>query len=104
MVGNNGVLAHRFKCTYYEKCILNVIQICQKQIEKYSCIHPDMLCSHTIFCGCVKNLKMIPRSYFGAPKIVLVTQLIQNIYFFGDALCADIEMSECTPRIVLQIF
>jgi hypothetical protein len=60
----HGVLAHRSKCTYYEKYILNAFQRIKKIEQKIPGMHMNILCPSIkvlvrkdIFCGLCKNDK-----------------------------------------------
>jgi hypothetical protein len=50
-------VAHRSKCTYYEKCILNVFQNVRKFGKKILGVHLNILCYPSKFYGEKTNAK-----------------------------------------------
>jgi hypothetical protein len=46
-IKGHGILAHRIKCIYYEKCILNAFQNVKKFKQKFSDINLNILYSFT---------------------------------------------------------
>jgi hypothetical protein len=63
-----GVLAHRTRCTYYGKRILNPFQNVKKIRQKILSVHLNTLCSPTKFCdekiffvACIKKTKKCSR-------------------------------------------
>jgi hypothetical protein len=93
------------KCTYYEKCNLNIFQNIKKIEGKIPVVHLNNLCSSTkvlwkkdIFCGMCKIIKNYHiNSNFVAPKIVFFTQATKIIFFLWN-LVGEHKMSRCTSR------
>jgi hypothetical protein len=84
-----GVLAHRTRCTYYGKYILNTFQNVKKIRQKILSVHLNNVCSSTSFVVkrffCVACVKKIKNGYInnnvGALKFVFFTEATKNILF-----------------------
>jgi hypothetical protein len=85
-----GVLVHRTRCIYYEKCILNPFQNVKKIRKKILSVHLNNLCLPTKFCGqkiifmvCVKKTKKNGHvnSNVGASKFAFFTEATQKMFF-----------------------
>jgi hypothetical protein len=93
-------LAHRSRFTYYENCTLNILKNAKK-FEKITCVHQDIICSHTQFdreishfCGMCKRdkKKSMLKIYFGAYKIFFSAHAIQNEFLSQTFVCEHLDI------------
>jgi hypothetical protein len=104
-----GVLAHRTRCTYYGKYILNIFQNVKKVRQKILSIYLNNVCSSTKFCGekiffvtCVKKTKNgYVNNNVGAPKFVL--EATKNVLFSRNFV-NEHKIFRCTSRYFFQNF
>ena len=111
MPDGHGVLAHKTRCTRYEKYILNVFRNVKNFETKKLDVHQDILCLYTKFREKRNFLWLVEKrqkkrsheTNFGAPEIVFFTRP-QKMSFSHEILCANLECPDVHQEILFRIF
>jgi hypothetical protein len=79
-----GVLAHRPKCTYYEKCILNIFKMQNKYEKSSDCTSRYYVFTHKklwekVFVECIRKTKKMSHRKLRA-SLVAPLYDHQNVY------------------------